>query len=67
MNLVNSILRIPIKDYIGLLKLTIDKSNVGKPNKGIDQSAARIKVEMVIENDTPAACNKNPCPVASCK
>ena len=31
MNVVNSIVMIPIKDYIGLLTLTIVKSNVGNP------------------------------------
>ena len=44
MNVVNSIVMIPIKDYIGFLTLTIFKSNVGNPiqssnNKEIDQSA----------------------------
>ena len=31
MNVLNSIVRIPIKDYIGLLTLTIAKSNVRSP------------------------------------
>ena len=31
MNVVNSIVRIPIKDFTGLLTLTIVKSNVRSP------------------------------------
>ena len=51
MNIENSFVRIPIKDYNGLISLTIVKSNVKSPmqsNKEIDQSAARIRLEPMI-------------------
>ena len=48
MNNVISIVRIPIKDYIGLLTLTIVKSNVRSP---IQYSTTKKLTNQLLESD----------------
>ena len=43
MNVVNSIVRIPIKDFIGILTLTLVRSPMQSSTKDIDQSAVRFQ------------------------